>query len=308
MKLLQILLVSLLALPCFAQTPPAPSAAPAKHDYTIIANIPYDKYPQTVLDIMQPTTHAPGKRPGVVMFHGGGWIESTKETMMSSFCLPYLRQGFVVCNVEYRLAPVATAPAAVNDALDASAWFFRNAAKYGVDPKRIVVTGASAGGHLALMAGMVPASAGLGPASPFAAIVDCYGPTDVADLVAGPHHKSWAEEWLPEQPGRMELAKRLSPLTYVRKRLPPVFIAQGADDHTVPVEQNARLEQALKAVGVPVVRILVPGAKHGFSKEQWVGVHQQIFDFLKAHGIIPETTASYAPPGAAGTAGRGAAP
>jgi acetyl esterase/lipase len=214
--LILLILLFLLAVPCFAQAPvetpstAAPvSAPPAPRDYTIEANIAYDKYPQTVLDILQPTTLAVGKRPGVIMFHGGGWIESSKETMMNSFCLPYLQQGFVVCNVEYRLAPVAPAPAAVNDALDAAAWFFKNAKKYNVDTNRIIVTGASAGGHLALMVGMTPKEANLGPTVKVAAIVNCYGPTDVADLLSGPHHQSWATQWLPDQPGRLDLAKRV---------------------------------------------------------------------------------------------------
>ena len=206
---------------------------------------------------------------------------------MHSFCLPYLQQGYVVCNVEYRLAPVSPAPAAVNDALDAAAWFFRNAGKYDVDTRRIVVTGASAGGHLALMVGMTPAGAGLGPQSPVAAIVDCYGPTDVADLLAGAHRQSWATQWVPDGAGRSDLAKRVSPLTYVRKNLPPLFIAQGAEDTTVPVEQSTRLTQALRGAGAEVRMITVPGAKHGFSSDQWVGVHRQIFAFLKAHGVKP---------------------
>lgn len=167
MRSVYLILLFLLTLPALAQTPdtsPPPVTAPqAAPGYTIDANIAYDKYPQTVLDIMQSATPALGLRPGVIMFHGGGWIESTKETMMNSFCLPYLQQGFVVCNVEYRLAPVAPAPAAVTDALDAAAWFFKNAAKYHVDPSRIIVTGASAGGHLALMVGMTPELGGSWP-------------------------------------------------------------------------------------------------------------------------------------------------
>ena len=295
MKSVHAFLVFLLTAPCLAQTPvsapspispPAQAAVPAERLYTTEANIAYDKYPQTVLDILQSTTPAPGKRPGVIMFHGGGWIESSKETMMNSFCLPYLQQGFVVCNVEYRLAPVATAPAAVTDALDAAAWFFKNAKKYNVDTRRIIVTGASAGGHLALMVGMTPRSANLGPTSKVAAIVNCYGPTDVADLLDGPHHQSFATQWLPDQPGRLDLAKRVSPLTYVRKGLPPLFIVQGAEDHTVPVDQNVRLAQALKDAGDHVEMVTVPGAKHGFNRVQWAGVQLQILDFLRQQKVI----------------------
>src|SRR5437879_953184 len=118
------------------------------------ANIAYDKFPDTRLDILYPREAAPGLRPGVIMFHGGGWIRSTKETMMTAFCKPFLEQGFVVANVEYRVATAAVAPAAVDDALKAAQWFYDHAAQYHVDTRRVVVTGASAGGHLALMVGM----------------------------------------------------------------------------------------------------------------------------------------------------------
>ena len=279
--------------PPVASAPVLPPPVHVPAGITLESNIPYDKYSTTVLDMMYPTSTATGtptttKRPGVIMFHGGGWIRSTKETMMNSFCLPYLQHGFVVCNVEYRVASAATAPAAVTDALDAARWFFQHADKYGVDPKRIVVTGASAGGHLALMVGMTPESAGLGPTAKVAAIINCYGVTDVADLLAGPHHQSFATQWLPtDTANRDDLARRVSPMTYVRKDLPPIFTAQGADDHTVPAEQGLRLTAALRAAGVDADNVLVPGAKHGFDREQWVGVHQQIFDFLKKRGILP---------------------
>lgn len=249
-------------------------------------NIAYDKYPQTVLDVMWPKAGTNGMRPGVVMFHGGGWIRTTKESMMGSFCTPYLRRGFVVCNVEYRLAPVAKAPAAVNDALTAAKWFFEHAAKYRVDTNRMVVTGASAGGHLALMVGMTPESAGLGPAEKFAAIVNGYGITDVADVLEGPHRQSWASQWLPEQEGRDELARKLSPMTYVRKELPPILTVHGGSDHTVPTEQGRKLTEALKEAGVDAEIFIVPEAQHGFTREQWPAVNGKIEEFLKKHRIV----------------------
>ena len=213
---------------------------------------------------------------------------------MNSFCLPYLERGFVVANVEYRVAGAAPAPAAVNDALNAAKWFFDRADKYNVDQARIVVTGASAGGHLALMVGMTPASAGLGPAIPIAAIVNGYGVTDVADLLEGPHRQGFAVEWLPEQSGRSDLARRLSPLTYVRKGIPPTLTVQGENDHTVPHEQGVRLTAALQQAGVDAEMMTVPGAGHGFSKEQWPAVHARIFDFLAKRGILAAAQAATA--------------
>jgi acetyl esterase/lipase len=208
-------------------------------------DIHYDRYAATILDVLQPKAHASGLRPAVIVFHGGGWIHSGKETAYTSLCLPYLERGFVVVNVEYRVASQAIAPAAVTDSLNATQWLFKHAKQYSIDPKRIVVTGGSAGGHLALMVGMTPKSAHLGPVNPIAVVVDGYGPTDVVDLLNGSHHQDWATQWIPEQPNRVELARQVSPLTYVRHELPPIFIAQGAEDHTVPVEQSGSFTQCI---------------------------------------------------------------
>ena len=70
--------------------------------------------------------------------------------------LPYLAMGFAVVNVDYRLAQVAPAPAAVEDGRCALRWVFRHAQQYSLDPERIVVGGMSAGGHLALLTAMAP--------------------------------------------------------------------------------------------------------------------------------------------------------
>src|SRR5271169_142590 len=119
-------------------------------DYQIEANIHYDHHAETVLDILQPRAPALKNRPGVLVIHGGGWIGGNKESMVDAFCAPFVEKGWVVANVEYRLASSAPAPAAVNDVLKAARWFQDHAADYRVDPKQILVVGASAGGHLAL--------------------------------------------------------------------------------------------------------------------------------------------------------------
>lgn len=282
-------LIALVIPPVEAQSPQRARGPvdypPLPEGVTIQRAIHYDHYSATILDVLQPKNSAGATMPGVVVFHGGGWIHSGKETAYNSLCLPYLERGFVVANVEYRVALQATAPAAVTDALDATRWFFKHARQYHVDPKRIVVTGGSAGGHLALMVGMTPKSAHLGPVSPVAAVVDGFGITDAVDLLNGPHHQSWADDWIPPGTSRVELARRVSPLTYVRHDLPPIFIAQGGDDHTVPVEQSIRLHNALDMDGVPNELVIVPDAKHGFSREQWIPLDEKIFAFLKAHGI-----------------------
>src|SRR3954451_19684732 len=162
------LLLSLILTACAGSAQGLPEWASIK------PNIHYDQYKETVLDILQPTAKATGKRPGVIVIHGGGWTGGTKEALVEPMCLRYVQKGYVVCNVEYRLAKAALAPAAVTDALHAAHWFRKHAKEYNVDTKRIVVTGGSAGGHLALMVGMTPKSAKLGPPAKVAAVVNFY--------------------------------------------------------------------------------------------------------------------------------------
>jgi len=265
----------------------APAKAPSLPDWVKAQNnIAYDRHKETVLDVLQPSAPVKGKRPGVIVIHGGGWTGGTKESMLQTFCLAYLEKGFVVANVEYRLAKVATAPAAVNDVLRAAQWFFRNAKKYNVDTRRIIVTGGSAGGHLALMVAVTPRSAKLGPPAKVAAVVNVYGVTDLTGQLSGPNMRKYAITWVPEQAGRLELARRVSPMTYVRAGLPPILTLHGDADQTVPYEHGARLTKALKDKGVDAQLITVAGGKHGFPKEKWRELYPQVFTWLKSHGIL----------------------
>lgn len=254
-------------------------------DYQIQANIRYDHYPETVLDILQPSAPSLADRPGVIVIHGGGWVEGNKEAMLEEYCLPFVRRGMVVANVEYRLARSAPAPAAVNDVLIAAQWFHDHAAEYKVDRNRIVAAGGSAGGHLALMTAMAPTSADFGPSVKIAAVIDFFGVTDVADQLAGPNQRPYAVSWIPEQPDRMDLARRLSPITYVRKGLPPVLAVHGDADAVVPYEQSVELVKALKDAGDDATLITVPGGRHGFTPMEMDQLQPQIFQWLKKHKI-----------------------
>jgi acetyl esterase/lipase len=248
-------------------------------DYQIEGNLHYAKYPDTVLDVLQPSAPALGNRPGIIVIHGGGWLQGDKEMMLDQYCLPFIRHGFVAANIEYRLAKAAPAPAAVSDVLQAAQWFHDHAAQYKVDPNRILVTGASAGGHLALMVGMTPESVKI------AGVIDFFGIADMADQLVGPNAREYAAQWIPEQPNRMELARQMSPMTYVRKGLPPILALHGDADPVVPYEQSVNLTKAIKSTGGDAELITVPLGKHGFTPQQMDELWPQIFKWLKKHKL-----------------------
>lgn len=212
--------------------------------------------------------------------------------------VPWLEMGWTVVNVEYRLAKISHAPAAVEDCLCALRWVVGHASEYHIDPSRIVASGDSAGGHLALMTGFTPDTAGLDRECPsndpkvglpkLAAVVNWYGITDVVDLLDGPNRKTYAVAWLGSAPNREEIARRVSPLTYVRPGLPPVLSVQGDADPTVPYSHSLRLQDALKKAGVDTELITIPGGKHGnFKPEERIRIYDGVRAFLGRHGLPP---------------------
>ena len=254
------------------------------------------------LDVYRPA-HAAGTTPVLMMIHGGGWLFGTKEDSVL-YLLPFLQMGFSVVNVEYRMGSVSLAPAAVEDCLCALHWIGRNAKKYEFDLGKVVVTGGSAGGHLALTTAMIPPSAGFenecayeddqGWTGTFvdsrpkvAAVVNWFGITDVTDMLQGPNMRGYAVSWLGGSPNREDLARRVSPLSYVRTGLPPILTIHGDADKLVPHTQAVRLHEALTKAGVRNQLLTLPGAGHGgFTDEQELKAFEAVRAFLVGVGVI----------------------
>ena len=265
-------------------------AQPKLPDWVSVeSNIPYANHKETVLDVYRSkrSSSIAGKRVGVLVIHGGGWVGGKKENVFETLCLPYLEKGFVVANVEYRLAGASLAPAAVQDVLQAAEWFRSNASKFGVSKKRIIATGDSAGGHLALMVGLTPKRAKLGPTGKIAAVINFYGITDVQDQLEGEHMRNYAVTWLPESlPDRQELSRRVSPVSWVNRHMPPVLTIHGDVDPTVPYEHGVDLTKELRNAGNDAEMIPIRQGGHGnFTPEQFADIYAQIFEFLARRKI-----------------------
>jgi acetyl esterase/lipase len=272
----------------------------AVNDYRITPNIVYSTSNNYDCKLDVYARNNPGHTtPTVIFIHGGGWVAGAKESSVTGF-LPYLEMGLSVVNVEYRLAKVSLAPAAVQDCRLALRWVFKNAKQYGFDTTKIIVTGGSAGGHLALMTGMLDPSYGFdiptdwdytGVEPKVAAIINWFGITDVNDLLSGPNRQEYAINWLSNLSDKETIAKKMSPMSYVRKSLPPIFTVHGDKDQLVPYNHAVRLHEALTKTGVSNQLITIPGGKHGgFAKEEMTRVFTAIKEFLRKNGITEQSS------------------
>jgi acetyl esterase/lipase len=301
-----LVIVWFASLPVLGQTQSSDSDAwvdYASGEYDVFPNITYSTSNNTELklDLYLPKNR-PAPLPTLVLFHGGGWVGGQKERNVFQL-LPYLSLGWAVINVEYRLARNSPAPAAVEDCRCALRWIAYHAKEYNFDISKIVLTGGSAGGHLALITGMLPAQSifdrqcptvdsvrwksGIEPNVNVAAIVNWYGITDVADLLDGQNSKHYAIEWFGSLENRKELAQRVSPITYVRPGLPPIITIHGDEDDIVPYSHAVRLHAALEKAGVPNKLITIHGGKHGgFNREALKNSFAVIREFLRNNNIL----------------------
>lgn len=220
-------------------------------------------------DIFRPADTGP--KPGVVVVHGGSWASRSGD--MEGIAERLAREGFVAFNITYRLAPESLYPKAVEDVRDAIKWLHENAAKYGVDKKKISGWGYSAGAHLILLVGL-DARTGL------QAIVAGGTPAYFPAWPHSPIIKKFIGKSLKEAP---ELWREASPALHVKKDSPPVFLYHGYGDTLVEADQMYRMRDALVAAHRPVETYEVPILGHIgvylFSrKSEDLGV-----DFLKKH-------------------------
>jgi len=296
-------LICVICGPAYGQTTSDRWLDYAAGDYDIFPNVTYAKAGnvELKLDLYLPKNRT---RPvaTLILFHGGGWVDGQKERNVL-YLLPYLELGWAAVNVEYRLGHQAPAPAAVEDARCALRWITNHARDYSLDPTRFVLTGTSAGGHLALITGMLPAgnvfdrqcvvegndrwNTATVPELKVAAIVNWFGISDVAALLDGPNAKNYAREWFGSMSNAEQLAKQLSPVNNVRAGLPPIITIHGENDDVAPYADSVRLHQLLEKAKVPNELVTIRGRKHGgFNREEMKDSYNKIREFLRKQGLL----------------------
>jgi acetyl esterase/lipase len=234
--------------------------------------------------------------PVLINMHGGAWRHGNKEAQ-GGFAL-YFRLGFAVANVEYRLSSQGNAPAAIEDVRCMMMYLLEHADSLNIDPQRIVFGGSSAGAHLALMAGLMdnnnPKFDNGCPVTKrgykVAAIIAQSAPSILFQSAANGQLTVLKDgavfEWLGSRKEDARFAQELSPVTYIAKNNPPVFLAHGDADPRVPYQQSVELDAKLTAAGVPHEFVTIPGGGHGgYEKEKQEEIKGKISEFLKRYVI-----------------------
>jgi acetyl esterase/lipase len=264
----------------------AVKAAPPK--LTIDQDLAYSKLGsrELKLDIARPA-EGDGPFPAVLVIHGGAWRQGNKADVRP--ILPqFVEHGYVAVSPEYRFCPQDAFPAQIHDVKAAVRWLKVNAKKYRIDPDRIGAMGFSAGGHLSLMLGLTSPNDGLegdvsagAPDSRVKAVVNYFGPTDLAAKDIPDICKPWVKDFLGGSPqDRPDAAAKASPLTFVSKDDAPVLTFQGTKDSLVPYTQAIKLAEAMNSAGVPGRVELILGADHGWGGAEMARTVNETFGFL----------------------------
>jgi acetyl esterase len=236
-----------------------------------------------------------GPHPVLVYLHGGGWVCGSPKTHQK-LSYRFAEAGYLVFNVDYRLAPEHPFPTPFEDCLAAVRWAHREATRFGGDPTRFAIGGDSAGGNLSAA---VAAALANDAARPKAALL-IYGVFDFAmfgdvELVAGADEKSAAlgrdlvEMMVGAYLGRTRSDAllrdpRVSPL-HAAAKLPPSHVVVGSADALAP--QSEALVKALRSAGVPHEHYVDAGMPHGYAQMEMLPAARPAIDrmvaFLRKH-------------------------
>jgi acetyl esterase len=258
-------------------------------------DIPYHEHEgvQMHLDVFTPTDKGP--HPVIVAYHGGGWMFGIRKNLQRA-CRYLARQGFVVFNCSYRLAPSHLFPAGVQDALCALRWVQEHGAEYGGDTTRIGVLGDSAGGQLSAMMAVGQHSPVTQPLCSCArqcevnieAAVHFYGIYDFTRFqrLRFPFVRGIMREVFGEDRNNLDVLRSVSPEHLARRgHIPPTLLFCGKRD---PLFQETReYGRRLAALGADVAVRIYPKAYHGFIYLWWTPEYEDSMrvtaDHFKRH-------------------------
>lgn len=241
------------------------------------------------LDVYRPRTRPAdfARAPVLLFVHGGAWVIGNKEAQGLQLLHRLAALGWVGVNINYRLSPRATFPDHLVDVKRALRWVREHVAEYGGDPSFVLLSGGSAGGHLASLAALTAGERAYQPGfeevdTQVAGCIPFYGVFDLVD-----RHGSYRNPGMRNLVSRLvmksrpeeapEAWERASPIAQVHEDAPPFLVVHGERDTLVPVGQARHFVAALRARSrAHVAYSELPGAQHAF----------EIFPSLRAELVI----------------------
>ena len=271
---------------------------PIERDIEYGSNPDTPEHVRLFADIMHPPAGVAHSGLALIYVHGGGWAYGKRN--ISKF--PYFRQlsaqGHLIMDIDYTLNPKTSVPGMVMDVKRAIIWLKANAARYQIDPERIVLAGQSAGGHLSLLAAYTGNFPGLQPDGSAAdtsvrAVISYYGPPDMAVLhddieasfkvlmtgqvgrgIQGAAERVGGDHVLARGIAGLvggsvldapEMYRLISPITHIDADCPPTMLIHGTHDLLVSFREVERLLAVLRQHDVPSIFIPMPGCDHSFE-------------------------------------------
>jgi acetyl esterase/lipase len=283
MKMLLTLLISMsIITSCQMQGQQAPieeKNLPAK----TLTDVSYGEDTIQKMDIYLPAGRTTDSTKAIILIHGGGWNSGNKSDFASYIDSFQKRMPeYAIFNLNYRLVYGKNLfPTQENDVKSAIDFIVSHANEYHFNKEKMVLLGASAGGHLALLQAYKYSHPKI------QAVIDFFGPTDLVTMYEHPWHPlvPYALEMITGSTPTVnpDLYKQSSPINYVSTHSAPTLILHGSQDNIVDISQSKALKKKLEQAGVANEMVVYPGQRHGWYGATLSNSFDRIERFLKAN-------------------------
>jgi acetyl esterase/lipase len=248
-----------------------------------IPDVSYGKDTAQRMDIYLPANRSVDATKSIILIHGGGWNSGSKNDFLT-YIDSFRRRmpDYAIFNLDYRLVNGNNLfPTQEHDVKSAMDFIVSNSSAYHINKNKLVLLGASAGGHLALLQGYKYNTPKV------AAIVDFFGPTDLLAMFEKPWHPyvpfvlQMITGTTPMQ--NPSLYQHSSPINYVSTHSAPTLILHGSNDNIVNVSQSKSLKAKLDQVGITNELVIYQGKSHGWNGATLSNSFDRIESFLKTN-------------------------
>lgn len=278
--ILSLLLPMSILTACQVSDKPAPSYPLQEKK---IMNVSYGMDSLQKMDVYLPAGRSVDKTKSIILIHGGGWNGGNKSEFLAYIDSFKKRMpDYAIFNLNYRLVNNGHLfPTQENDVKSAVEYIMENAEDYQVHQNKLVLIGASAGAHLAMLHAYKNAE------KEVQAVVNFFGPTDLITMYKKPWHQlvPYALKMItgttPER--NVDLYKQSSPINYITHSSVPTLIFHGEKDNIVHISQSNLLKERLSQQGVPHEMIVYKDGRHGWSGANLTYSFNKIEEFLNLH-------------------------